>query len=102
MDTDRIYKNPGLEARRLALLRQLKAEQALRASREGTRSIDRQIELGFRSFDKQKKTPLTQWIAQSVQPLNAKQRRDFRELLFAMAELRSPMLHERKHVGAMA
>jgi len=51
MDLNRIYNNPGLEARRLALLKRMQAEEVLRDSHEAG-SIARQIELGFHSFNK--------------------------------------------------
>ncbi|MDB5911293.1 MAG: hypothetical protein JWP34_5410 [Massilia sp.] len=102
MDLNRIYNNPGLEARRVALLKRLQAEEVLRDSHEGSSSMVRQVELGFHSFDKQKKTPLIQWISECTASLNAKERSVFRTLLSAMARQRSPMLNERKHVGAMS
>jgi len=85
MDLNRIYSNPGLEARRLALLRRLRAEEVLRDAHEGSGSIARQIELGFGSFESQKKTPLTLWISQCAQTLDATERNAFRTLLLAVA-----------------
>lgn len=102
MDLNRIYNNPGLEARRVALLKRMQAEEALRDSHEGNGSMVRQIELGFQSFNKQKKTRLTQWIGQCAQPLKTKDRDAFRMLLLAMEERRASMLHERRHIGAMS
>ena len=52
MDLNRIYNNPGLEARRLALAKRMQAEQVLRASHEGSSSLVRQIELAFHGFTK--------------------------------------------------
>jgi hypothetical protein len=102
MDLNRIYNNPGLEARRLALLKRMRAEDVLRDSHEGSGSMMRQIELGFSSFDKQKKTRLTQWIAECAQSLNGGYRNAFRMLLLSMEERRASLLHERKHIGAMS
>ena len=62
----------------------------------------RQIELGFHSFHKQKKTRLTQWIAECAQPLHSKDRNAFRMLLLAMEERHASILHERRHIGAMS
>jgi hypothetical protein len=50
MNLNRIYNNPNLEARRLALLKRIRAEDVLRESHEGSSSLVRQIELGFHSF----------------------------------------------------
>ncbi|MDB5331926.1 MAG: hypothetical protein JWP03_3077 [Phycisphaerales bacterium] len=102
MDLHRIYNNPGLEARRVELVKRLQAEEVLRASHEGSSSTERQVELGFHSFDKQKKSRLAQWIAECAQPLNAKERSAFRTLLCAMARQHSRLLNERKHIGAMS
>src|SRR5258708_6800589 len=102
MDLNRIYNNPGLEARRIALLKRMQAEVVLRDSHKGSGSMARQIELGLSSFDKQKKTRLTQWIGDCARPLNAKDRNAFRMLLLSMEEQRASMLHERKHIGAMS
>jgi hypothetical protein len=102
MDINRIYNNPTLEARRLALLKRIQAEEVLRESHEGSASIIRQIEAGFHSFKKQKKTRLTQWIAECAQPLNSKDREAFRMLLLAMEERGASMLHERRHIGAIS
>jgi hypothetical protein len=104
MDPNRIYNNPRLEARRLALLKRIAAEDVLRESHQGAGSLVRQIELGFRlhGFTSQKKMPLTRWIAECAQELNANDRSDFRSLLLAMEERSPSMLHERKHVGAMS
>jgi hypothetical protein len=102
MDLNRIYSNPNLEARRLALVKRIAAEQVLRESHEGSGSLVRQIELGFHSSHKQKKTRLTQWIAECAQPLDSTDRNAFRLLLLAMEERSASILHERKHVGAMS
>ncbi|HEX4792650.1 MAG TPA: PcfJ domain-containing protein [Humisphaera sp.] len=102
MNLNRIYNNPGLEARRLALLKRLQAEKVLRDSHEGSGSIVRQIELGFHSPNKQKKTRLAQWIGECAQTLSAQDRDAFKLLLLAMEEQRASLLHERKHIGAMA
>lgn len=101
MDLNRIYSNPGLEARRQALLRRLRAEQILHETHEGSSSIERQIDLGFASFRKQKKTQLSRWISECAQTLDATQREAFRTLLMAVSP-RSSMLEERKYVGGMA
>src|ERR1700722_2011408 len=102
MDLNRIYNTPTLEARRLALLKRMQAEEVLRESHEGSSSLLRQIELGFHSFNKQKKTQLTQWIAECARQLNLKDRDAFRMLLLAIEERRASMLHERRHIGAMS
>lgn len=103
MNLNRIYNNPNLEARRLALLKRLQAEAVLRESHEGSSSLFRQIELGFQSVvSKQKKTPLIQWITACAQPLDATERNAFQTLLFAMAERRASMLDQRRHIGAMS
>jgi hypothetical protein len=101
MDLNRIYNNPGLEARRLDLLKRMQAEKVMRASHEGSGSLVRRIELGFHSFKKQKKTRLTQWIAECADRLDSKERDAFRMLLLAMEERGASMLRERKHIGAM-
>jgi len=72
------------------------AEEVLRDSPEGSGSMVRQIELGFHSFNKQKKTRLSQWIGECAQPLKVKDRNAFRMLLLAMEERRASILHERK------
>jgi hypothetical protein len=102
MNLNRIYNNPNLEARRLALLKRLQAEEVLRESHEASGSLLQQIELGFHSFNKRKKTRLAQWIAESAQPLNPKDRDSFRTLLLAMEEKRASILEERRHIGAMS
>src|SRR4051794_28298110 len=104
MDPNRIYSNPRLEARRLALLKRIQAEEVLRESHQGAGSLVRQIELGFRlhGFTKQKKMPLTGWIAECAEQLDANDRKAFRSLLLAMEERTPSILHERKHVGAMS
>jgi hypothetical protein len=102
MDLNRIYNNPGLEARRLFPLKRLQAESVLRESHEGSGSLVRQIELGFHSYDKQKKTRLAQWIAECARSLDSEGREAFRTLLLAMEERRSSMLHERRHIGALS
>jgi hypothetical protein len=101
MDLNRIYNNPGLEARRLALLQRMQAEAVLRDSHEAG-SVARQIELGFHSFNKQKKTRLTQWVGNCAQALEPKEREAFRMLLLAMEEQNASILHQRKHVGGMS
>jgi hypothetical protein len=101
MDLNRIYNNPGLEARRLALLKRLQAEQVLRESHEGTGSLVGQIELGFHSSNKQKKTRLTNWIADCAH-LNQKDREAFRTLLLAVEERAPALLRERRHIGAIS
>ena len=50
MDLNRIYNNPGLELRRLALLKPMQAEEVLGQSHESA-SLLRQIELGFHSYN---------------------------------------------------
>jgi hypothetical protein len=102
MNPNRIYNNPNLEARRLALLKRIQAEEVLSLSHEGSGSLVRQIELGFHSFNKQKKTRLTQWIAECAQHLNASDRNAFRTLLLAMEERGASIFDERKHIGGMS
>jgi len=102
MNLNRIYNNPALEARRLALLKRMQAEELLRESHEGSGSLVRQIELGFHSFKKQKNTRLTCWITECAQQLDSKGRDAFRMLLLAMEERSASTLHERKHIGAMS
>jgi hypothetical protein len=102
MDLNRIYNNPGLEARRLALLKRIQAEQVLRESHEGSSSLVRQIELGFHGFTKQKKTRLTCWIAECANALSSIDRDAFRMLLLAMEERSAPLLNERRRIGGMS
>lgn len=102
MDLNRIYNNPGLEARRLALLKRIQAEQVLRESHEGSSSLVRQIELGFHGFTKQKKSRLACWIAESAKELGSSDRDAFRTLLLAMEERSAPLLNERKRIGGMS
>lgn len=101
MDANRIYSNPHLEARRLALVKRIQAEQVLRESHEGS-GLLRQIERGFQSSNKQKTTRLTQWITACAQPLNSSDRKAFRLLLMALEERSASILHERKHIGAIS
>jgi hypothetical protein len=102
MDVNRIYNNPGLEARRLALLKRMQAEAVMRESHEGSSSLVRQIELGFHSFNKQKKSRLTNWIAECARPLPKADRDAFQLLLMAMAEQRGSMLQQRRHIGGIS
>src|ERR1700722_19037959 len=102
MDLNRIYNNPGLEARRIALVKRLQAEEVLRDSHESSGSMARHIELGFHSFAKQKRTRLTQGISECAQPLTPKDRDAFLMLLLSMEEQRASLLHERKHIGAIS
>lgn len=102
MNLNRICNNPGLEARRLALLKRIQAEQVLRESHEGSSSLVRQIELGFHGFAKQKKTQLTCWIAECANQLSSSERDAFRILLLAMEERSAPLLNERKRIGGIS
>jgi len=101
MDLKQIYSNPGLEARRRALLGRLRSEQTLPNPTEDSGSIEREIDLGFASFRKQKKTQLSRWISECAQTLNATQREAFRTLLMAMSPCRR-MISQRKYIGGMS
>ncbi len=102
MDLNRIYNNRGLECRRLSLLRRLRAQEVLKDAHAGSASLTRQVEIAFGSFAKQKKTPLSLWIADCAQQLDAVPRDAFRTMLLSVARLRSSMLDERRHIGAMS
>src|SRR5581483_9189978 len=102
MDLNRIYNNPGLEARRLALLKRIQAEKVLREAHEGSSSLLRQIELGFHHVTQQKKKQLAHWIAGCAKQLNSRDRDAFRELLLAMEERCPSVLDERAHISAMS
>ena len=98
MDLNRIYKNPGLEARRLEFMRQLRGEQALREANQASRSVQRQIQQGFERYDKSKTAPLSKWIAECALKLDANERSKFRALLTALGRRGSKVLSERKLV----
>src|SRR5690242_1708229 len=104
MDHNRIYNNPGLEARRLALLHRLKAEeeQFPREPSAVSRSTRRQIQQGFERYDKQKSWLLSRWIADSALLLNAKERSVYRALLAAVARGAPAILAAQKHVERIA
>src|SRR5579859_6012575 len=102
MDPDPIYNNPGLEARRLALLKRIQAEEVLPETQDGPGSLDRQIDLGFHGFNKRKKTQLTHWIAECAHQLNSSDRNAFRMLLLAVKERAGPLLRQRRHIGGMS
>ncbi len=101
MDLNRIYNNPGLEARRLALQKRLQAEKVLRES-HASASLARQIEQGFRGCSRQKKSRLTCWIDDCAQQLPSSGRDAFRGLLLAVEERSAPLLRERRHIGALS
>jgi hypothetical protein len=101
MDLNRIYNNPGLESRRLALVKRIAAEQVLRESHESS-SLVRQIELGFHGLARQKKTRLTGWIAECAKDLSPADRDAFRMLLLAMEERSASLLDHCKRIGGMS
>ena len=101
MDLNQIYSNPGLEARRRALLGRLRSEPTLHDALEDSSSIAREIDLGFASFRKQKKTQLSRWISECAQTLDATQREAFRTLLMAMSPF-TRMISQRKYIGGMS
>jgi len=101
MDLKQIYSNPGLEARCRALLGRLRSEQTLPNPTEDSSSIAREIDLGFASFRKQKKTQLSRWISECAQTLDTTQREAFRTLLMAMSP-RTRMISQRKYIGGMS
>lgn len=102
MNVNRIYCNPGLEARRLALLERIQAEESLCQSHEGVDSLVRQIEQGFNTHTRQKKSRLTCWIGEEATHLNSTDCKAFRILLLALQERSAPILNRRRHIGAIS
>jgi hypothetical protein len=102
MNADRIYDNPGLEARRLALLERIRVEDVWCETPQVLGPLARQIEQGFQSTPEQNKTRLTGWVGDHAKQLDRASRDAFRMLLLAMEERGSPILDHRRLIGAMS
>ncbi len=102
MDTKHVYRNASLEARRRQELARQRADEALRASKQGKLSPEKQIEAGFGGSRPRDGLPLAGWIVRIRMPRDAAYDEAFRALLSAAAAHRSPMLDEERYVRALA